>query len=274
MINRYVTNNRTYDRQVQWRMEDASRYLATFQRTVSFEGKAVLDFACGYGGIADAFRVLARPRQIIGVDANLDMIRFGQRAFPETDLRHAPKNQTGLDDASMDIVYSTDAFEHFEAPTEVLTELYRTLKPGGYLLIYFIPWWSVEGAHLEGVIPIPWCQVLFSGRTLHRTARRVTRADFYTPLAWDYDEAGTRRYPFDDQDDFDPAWLNRITIRRFKRYVALFTRDGRMEVVDFTLAGFSGTTHPWARSFAWMSRVPGIKEFANRGVYCSLRKLQ
>jgi hypothetical protein len=126
---------------------------------------------------------------------------------------------------------------------------------------------------MEGVIPIPGCHVVFSGRTLFRTARRIVRAPFYQPLAWDYDEHGNRRYDvFDQQDTFDPDYLNRLTIRAFRRYCAEFTRDGRLAIVAFELTGFSGNMYPLARWLAWLRHVPGLDEFVNRGVYCAMRK--
>jgi 2-polyprenyl-3-methyl-5-hydroxy-6-metoxy-1,4-benzoquinol methylase len=273
IVTRYVSQNCDYDAQQRERREEAQRYLRYFEKTVPFEGKTVLDFACGSGGIAHAIATIARPREVIGVDCSAAHIERGKADWPEISLRCAPKNQTLLPSSSIDIAYSVDSFEHFEQPDAVLEELYRVVKPNGYILIQFIPWWGIEGAHLTGVIPIPWCHVLFSPRTLHRTASRIVRSEFYRPLAWDFNAAGGRRYDiYDGQDDFDPTYLNRITIGRFKQYLSRFTEDGRLAVVNWELQGFSGTVYWWARYFRWLAHVPGLREFANRGVYCALRK--
>jgi len=272
-LDTYVALNQDYAAQDRSREAEALRYLAHFRRTVDFRGKVILDYACGSGAIAHTIARLTRPQQMIGLDANAESIARGRAAFPEVTLRHIVKDRTDLPSASVDVAYTTDAFEHFERPEAVLAELYRVVKPNGYLLIHFIPWWGVEGAHLEGVIPIPWCHILFSELTLFRTARRVVRSDFYTPLAWDFDTQGQRRYDlYDAREGFDPGYLNRITIRRFRRYVAEFTRDRRLEVIELTLDGFSGKTHPLARWLAWLRRLPVLGELTNRGVYCALRK--
>ena len=272
-LGRYFASNQDYAAQDRSREAEAQRYLSHFRRTVDFQGKVILDYACGSGAVAYTIAKITRPQEMIGLDANQESVARGLAAFSDITLRHIPKDRTDLPDASVDVAYTTDAFEHFERPDMVLTELYRVVKPGGYLLIHFIPWWGLEGAHLEGVIPIPWCHVLFSERTLFRTARRVVRSGFYKPLAWDFDAQGRRRYDlYDGRDGFDPAYLNRITIRRFKRYVAEFTRAQRLELVELSLDGFSGKTYPLARWLAWLRHLPGLNELANRGVYCALRK--
>jgi len=273
IVERYVNENRDYGAQQRARVADAKRYLRYFEQTVTFKGKTILDFACGSGGIAQAIAELAQPGEIIGVDCSAAHIARGQAAWPHISLRCTPKNQTLLDSASVDIAYTVDSFEHFEQPDVVLAELYRVVKPSGYILVHFIPWWGMEGPHLTGVIPIPWCHVFFSPRTLLRTAARIVRSDFYRPLAWDFDAVGQRRYDmYDGWDDFDPQYLNRLTIRAFKRYLAPFIRDGRLTIVAWELQGFSGTVYGWARYLRWLAHVPGIREFANRGVYCALRK--
>lgn len=142
-----------------------------------------------------------------------------------------------LDAESIDVVYTTHACEHFARPLDVLQEeAHRILKNDGYLLIHVLVWWGIEGAHMERVVPIPWCHVFFLPRTSFRTARRVVRSGFYSALAWDFHEAGQRRYDtHEHQEGFGRDYLNRMTRRQFNRYVSRTTKAGRMEVADFEL---------------------------------------
>lgn len=237
-----------------------------------FKGKRVLDFACGSSAIAESIAKLSGAAELIGIDANRASIERGRRVAQHAKLQWREKNDSGLLAASVDVAYTTDAFEHFEHPEAVLSELLRVVKPGGHILIHFIPWYGVEGAHLEGVIPIPWCHILFTERTLFRVAARVVRSDFYLPCAWDFDDQGQRRFELYDREGFDPAYLNRLTIRRFKGYIRPFLRSGEARLVAWEVAGFGGASFRLARYFRWASRLPGVAELANRGVYCALQK--
>ena len=76
-----------------------------------------------------------------------------------------------VESASMDLVYSFAAFEHFERPDRVIEESYRVLKKGGHLFLLFGPvYTSPYGRHAYRQIPVPYCHYLFSEEDLHRYA--------------------------------------------------------------------------------------------------------
>jgi SAM-dependent methyltransferase len=62
-------------------------------------------------------------------------IRSKIRAIKNIRLIFAGSACTGLEDKSIDIVFICDAFHEFNNKKKTISELYRILKPGGYLSI-------------------------------------------------------------------------------------------------------------------------------------------
>ena len=79
------------------------------------------------------------------------------------------KDATHMDfpDASFDVVYSFNAFEHLPDPAKTLHLIGRVLSPGG--LHYVITGglgWSPHGAHLYDTIGVPYVTQLFDDTTI------------------------------------------------------------------------------------------------------------
>ncbi len=72
-------------------------------------------FALGLDYFAEAFQYCARRNCRSLVTATQEILPFR--------------------DADLDLVVSLDTIEHTEAPGKMIAEIFRTLKPGGYLLI-------------------------------------------------------------------------------------------------------------------------------------------
>jgi SAM-dependent methyltransferase len=97
-----------------------------------FQGKAVLDFGCGYGFQAIAM-VQRGARYVVGVE----------------------------------MVLSCRSFEHFADPAAALSEMHEAAAPGGLVVISFAePWWSPTGSHMNFFTRVPWANVWFSQKTL------------------------------------------------------------------------------------------------------------
>jgi len=60
---------------------------------------------------------------------------LGIREFPKLNLQVSDvTRRTSLDDSTMDIVYSTDVFEHLSEPQKAINEIKRVLKPNGVVV--------------------------------------------------------------------------------------------------------------------------------------------
>ena len=102
--------------------------------------KTVLDFGCGNG---ESVVVLAhKGARVIGLDISPELIALARRrvgmqcvGLREPELLVRSAYETGLPDASVDVVLSNALLHHLDLPT-VLKEIRRILKPGGRLIIH------------------------------------------------------------------------------------------------------------------------------------------
>lgn len=70
-------------------------------------------------------------------------------------------------DASFDVVYSLNCFEHFSDPAAALAQMARVTKAGGIIHLSFAPlYWSPFGLHAYKWVSLPYCQFLYSQEEL------------------------------------------------------------------------------------------------------------
>lgn len=108
------------------------------------------------------------------IDAGVDC-----RVMSATDLKY--------DDASFDVVFSFNAFEHIDDPDKALSEAVRVTKPGGYIYLNFGPLWSSPfGAHGHESIPIPYIQYLWKQKLLLEFCKEknIGTIEFHTMNQW------------------------------------------------------------------------------------------
>jgi len=150
----------------------AEKNFRLFAPSIDLKDKVVLDAGCGPGG-KTVFYAKKGCRSIVGVD--LDPVRIAHASkflseHPADNVSFKVGDLSKLDFAkdSFDIIFLNDVFEHIERPLleQVLCELKRVLKPGGRICLEFPPWTSFDAGHLYDHIHIPWCQLIFSERTL------------------------------------------------------------------------------------------------------------
>jgi ubiquinone/menaquinone biosynthesis C-methylase UbiE len=93
----------------------------------------VLDVGCGTGyGTA----ILAEhAAQIIGIDNSNNAISFAKRRYPNVDFRQMNAQQLRFPDASFDLIFSSENFEHLPDQASHLRELRRVLKNDGLCFI-------------------------------------------------------------------------------------------------------------------------------------------
>ncbi len=104
-------------------------------------GMAVADIGAGTGFFV---RLLARE---VGADGRVYAVDIA-RNFVEAIERRArqdgqdwirgivnPPDSSGLGEASVDLVFTSDTYHHFEYPQSMLASIHRALRPGGSLVI-------------------------------------------------------------------------------------------------------------------------------------------
>lgn len=104
---------------------------------VSADDRA-LDIATGTGEFARALS--PHIGTIVGLDATEAMLEQGKKFVDRADIKNI-KFKKGIvqdipfKDASFDIVACRYAFHHFADPKQVISEMVRTCRPGGHIII-------------------------------------------------------------------------------------------------------------------------------------------
>ncbi len=110
--------------------------LKWFDRHIDWQGKDVLDLGCAGGFMAEA--LAERGAHVTGIDPASDAIDAACDHARAGKLRIAYDVGVGealpYDDASFDAVVCVDVLEHVADLHRVLSEIARTMRPGGLLL--------------------------------------------------------------------------------------------------------------------------------------------
>jgi SAM-dependent methyltransferase len=127
-------------------------------------GCKVLEIGYAYGGYSiNAWEKLGF--QITGIDDAYDgtaeppalhlhiASRLGTRpTFVYGDITR----RTQFDDEAFDVIYSVSVLEHISDITAAFVEMRRLLKPGGFMLHGWNPYFSPNGGHSWGLLDCPW----------------------------------------------------------------------------------------------------------------------
>jgi SAM-dependent methyltransferase len=125
-------------------------------------------------GSADGMTACAlaeQGRRVIAIDIDVD--RTDARALAAgVDVRAMDAGRLELADASVDLVYSYNVFEHLPDPAATFAEVARALRPGGRFVLSFGPLgWSPHGAHMYKAVAVPYVTVLCERPTIDAFVR-------------------------------------------------------------------------------------------------------
>jgi ubiquinone/menaquinone biosynthesis C-methylase UbiE len=117
-------------------------------------GRAV-DFGCGPLGVLDMLSRRVGPAgEVVGLDHEARMIGFAQRSIAERGLANvtliqADARATGLDADSFDFAHERLVLITLTSPHEVVAEMVRVVRPGGWVMAQNVDWisWMCEPAH-------------------------------------------------------------------------------------------------------------------------------
>ncbi|WP_405843689.1 methyltransferase domain-containing protein [Streptomyces platensis] len=118
---------------------DGPAYAAGVAELGLQEGERVLDAGCGTGRALPALRSAVGPLgTVLGADLTPEMLEAAVRAGRDRDaaLLLADVSQLPLPDAGLDAVFAAGLLSHLPDSAGGLTELARTVRPGGRLALF------------------------------------------------------------------------------------------------------------------------------------------
>lgn len=108
---------------------------------LDLKGKLVADIGCGIGG-GDIVLAGEKGARVIGLDIEAPLIERARRYAEKAGLAEriefvlSTPGPLPLDDASVDVVYSSGAFTQIADKLGMFREVWRVLRPGGLFVAY------------------------------------------------------------------------------------------------------------------------------------------
>ena len=229
---------------------DNPKYWQRIGGKPNFKDAVVIDLGCGHGSLCIDI-ALSGARRVIGLDLNSRLVNFANEnlklnypqlvsavEFRLQDIRETPE-------ADVDYFVSKNTFEHVIGLEQVLAEMKKRLKPGGYIYAGFGPLWnSPFGDHYRTKIRLPWGHTLFTERFLVNWHNR-----FATKKVTSIQDLG----------------LNALSLAEYKR---IFNMCG-MKIVYFQV---NVNKHFISRLFSLIKKIPFLEEYFSHNIYCILQK--
>lgn len=108
-------------------------------------GVSVLDCGCGPGSMTMSLASLVAPGEVVGVDFGASQIESAIAAAVQTGCQNATFRTADVyalpfADATFDRVFSHALIEHLGDPLRAVREMWRVLKPGGYIGVCCPDW--------------------------------------------------------------------------------------------------------------------------------------
>lgn len=91
-------------------------------------GESIIDLGCGTGTLTAA--IAAAGAQVVGVDADRNMLERARQQYPQIPFRHADAHAFTVE-APVDAVFSNAALHWMTRPADVIARVAAALKPGG-----------------------------------------------------------------------------------------------------------------------------------------------
>jgi SAM-dependent methyltransferase len=103
--------------------------------------ETVIDIGCGTGSSLRHLLAYCPKGRLVGVEPSAAMLAIALEQTQQADLGGriefycAPAEALPLDDASVDSALAFSSYHHWQSVALGLSEIYRTLKPGGRLML-------------------------------------------------------------------------------------------------------------------------------------------
>ena len=146
------------------------KYFFPYIKPEEFENKVVLDLGCFTAGRVISWAEEFRFGKCYGIDINpifkIAGEEFAKEKNIDAEFFTSQNEDLPFENNSIDILISTDTFEHVNDLNKSMQECYRVLKPGGKLLALFPQYLQPFESHLNFVTKLPFLHWFFSSKKL------------------------------------------------------------------------------------------------------------
>ena len=118
-------------------------------------------------------------------------------AFREDDIC-----SSGIPSESVDVIFSWEVMEHVGAPAAAFNEMYRMLRPGGFVFHEYNPFFSINGGHSLCTLDFLWGHARLTAADFERYLDEIRPAEKGLALAFYHNN------------------LNRMTLSDLQHYIA------------------------------------------------------
>jgi len=102
--------------------------------------ESILDIGCGTGRLLRKAAKRWPAARLTGVDPAEGMVKEARRLTPQAQFLVNPAESIPLPDASVDLVFSTLSFHHWQDQAQGVKQVARLLHPGGiFVLVDLLP---------------------------------------------------------------------------------------------------------------------------------------
>lgn len=125
-----------YSRTENWAADRVQSYvLSRFLQELNIGKAKVLELGCGAGRWAPRFQKAGA--NYTGVDISEGMLALARNRTPSANFEHLTASKLPFDDDSFDLVFTVTVLHHnpYERQDELIDELLRVTKPGGFILL-------------------------------------------------------------------------------------------------------------------------------------------
>jgi len=177
------------------------------------KNKSILDIWC-WGGWKSIYIAEKYNANLTWIDLNFTFLKEANKKAKELKLKSEIKfmSESALDmtfnDNSFDFIIMSDVLEHIPNTNKLLSEALRVLKPWGYILFDFAPYYHYFWHHIWDTIRIPW---------LHLFTTDKFRSDLYK-RSLDWFEDKQKRIDLRITDNRF-TYLNKISRKEFEKCV-------------------------------------------------------
>ncbi len=136
-------------------------HLAPYHWALTYvAGKEVLEVGCNWGYGSQLLAQVAR--RVVGIDVSRDGVKYGNQRFAGERLKllvHDANRTFPFDDASFDVVFSSEVIEHLANYAGFLAEVRRVVRRDGLLILktpnraYAPHWHAANPYHLNVFVP-------------------------------------------------------------------------------------------------------------------------